>query len=56
MRQTAATLLVLASGIAAAHPGHGIEADSHWHASDAWGFLLVGALVVLAIWFSRGGK
>lgn len=56
MRSSAAAILTFASTAALAHPGHGLEAESHWHASDAWGFLLVGALIALAIWLSRGGK
>lgn len=38
-----------------AHDGHGLS-GAHWHATDAWGLLVVGALAALAIWFSRGGK
>ncbi|MBE7366889.1 hypothetical protein [Ramlibacter pallidus] len=53
MRLLTAALATLAA-TAQAHPGHGIAADTHWHASDAWGFVLVGALVLLAIWLSRG--
>lgn len=49
----AASLLAAATG-AHAHPGHGLLEASHWHASDAWGFLGVAALVALAIWLSRG--
>jgi hypothetical protein len=48
-----ATLTALA---AQAHEGHGLPGASHWHATDAWGLLAVGALVALAIWLSRGGK
>lgn len=51
----AAALLALASSVHA-HPGHGITESSHWHASDAWGFLAAGVAVLLAIWFGRGGK
>ena len=40
---------------AQAHDGHGL-AGAHWHATDVWGLLVVGALAALAIWFSRGGK
>jgi len=36
-----------------AHGGHGM-ADAHWHASDTLGFLLVGGLTALVIWWSRG--
>ena len=32
----AATVLALATGLAAAHAGHGF-ADPHWHASDLFG-------------------
>jgi len=40
--------------LAAAHEGHGIEARSHWHASDA---LIWVSLVGAAVWFwSRRNK
>lgn len=39
-----------------AHEGHGIESASHWHATDAMGFIAFGAAVVLAIWFSGRDK
>ena len=42
-------------GAVFAHDGHGLS-GSHWHASDTWGFLTVGALVALAVWLSRHGK
>ena len=38
-----------------AHDVHGLQ-DSHWHTTDAWGFVAMGALVVTAIWLSRGSK
>ncbi|MCC2674919.1 MAG: hypothetical protein K0R89_2981 [Ramlibacter sp.] len=44
-------LPALAAAGAHAHPGHGILQDVHWHASDAWGFLVVGALAAAAIWY-----
>lgn len=56
MRLIATALLPLVSTALHAHPGHGMTAESHWHASDLWGFLLLGAAVLAAIWFSRGGK
>ena len=37
---------------AQAHEGHGLF-GSHWHATDALGFVAVAALVGLAIWMSR---
>ncbi len=38
--------------VAIAHEGHGLE-GAHSHPSDAWGFLMLGLVVGLAIWFSR---
>jgi hypothetical protein len=38
-----------------AHENHGMQ-GAHWHATDAWGFVALGAMVALAIWLSRGGK
>ena len=29
---------------------------THWHATDAWGFAIMGIVVASAIWMSRGGK
>lgn len=50
---------VIASALAApavlAHEGHGLSGP-HWHATDAWGFAVLGGLVGIAIWLSRGGK
>ena len=31
-----------------AHPGHGIDAPSHWHATDAWGLVLALAAAAAA--------
>ena len=56
MRLLSASLLTLLAPVLHAHPGHGMATASHWHASDLWGFLLLGAAVALALWFSRGGK
>jgi hypothetical protein len=38
------------------HDGHGVGAGSHWHATDVWGFVVVGTLCALAIWIARKGK
>ncbi len=38
-----------------AHDGHG-QANAHWHATDAWGFVALGVMLVVAVWLSRGGK
>jgi uncharacterized membrane protein YkvI len=56
-----ATKLIAASAVFTwtsstfAHDGHGLQ-GSHWHASDVWGFVALGALVVVAVWLSRGDK
>ena len=50
------TALSAASGsIVFAHDGHGLV-NAHWHATDAWGFLALGAMLAVAIWLSRGGN
>ena len=51
----AAGALLARAGAGFAHEGHGL-AGPHWHASDAWGFVVLGGLVALAVWLSRGGK
>jgi hypothetical protein len=30
--------------------------ESHWHASDAFGFTILAAAIGLMLWFSRGEK
>ncbi len=38
-----------------AHDGHG-QVNTHWHATDAWGFVAMGVMLAVAIWLSRSGK
>ena len=38
-----------------AHENHGLS-GSHWHATDVWGFVALGALLAAAIWASWGDK
>jgi hypothetical protein len=38
-----------------AHDGHGLT-GTHWHATDVWGFVVVGCLSAFAVWASRKGK
>ncbi len=55
MKQRLANSLLpalLAPG-AFAHEGHGAIGSAHWHASDAWGFVIGAAAVALAIWLNR---
>jgi hypothetical protein len=44
--------LMASSLPALAHEGHGLF-GSHWHATDALGFVVVGGLIALAVWVSR---
>jgi hypothetical protein len=37
------------------HDGHGAE-GTHWHATDAWGFVALAVCVAAALWFSRGDE
>lgn len=48
----AACALLAAPLMAAAHEGHG-PAGSHWHATDALGFVVAGAAAAAALWFTR---
>ncbi len=46
-------LALMASALPAlAHEGHGLF-GSHWHASDALGFVAAAAAVAVAIWLSK---
>ncbi|MCV0437293.1 MAG: hypothetical protein K5880_01570 [Hydrogenophaga sp.] len=51
------TLLIaaLSATSALAHEGHGLF-GSHWHATDALGFIGAAAVIALAIWFTSGRK
>lgn len=58
MTRTLIAFATLGAAVAApafAHEGHGLF-GTHWHASDAWGFVIVAALAAAAWWASRGGK
>jgi hypothetical protein len=60
MTQLPLKTIVLASvgswaGAAFSHDGHGL-AGLHGHATDAWGFVVLAALVATAVGLSRGGK
>jgi hypothetical protein len=56
MRQGLAKLLpvaLLGAPAAFAHEGHGAPGIAHWHASDAWGFVIGAVLLAFAIWLGR---
>ena len=38
--------------LACAHEGHG-HAGTHWHATDAWGFVALGLVIAAALWLGR---
>jgi hypothetical protein len=38
--------------LAQAHDGHG-SVGVHWHATDTLGFVVLGAIVAVALWASR---
>jgi hypothetical protein len=47
-------MLVSTIGTAAlAHDGHGLGGSTHWHATDALGFVVALALVVAAVYFGK---
>lgn len=54
LKTVAATLVATCATSIFAHEGHGLG-GTHWHATDAWGFAVVG-VAALAIWLTRGGK
>ena len=53
MNRIPTALLALAATPGFAHEGHGLF-GAHWHASDAWGFVVLAVLVAAAWWASRG--
>ena len=50
------SLLTLSAALASlpafAHDGHGLF-GSHWHPTDALGFVTVAGLIALAVWLSK---
>ena len=48
----AACALLAAPWVAVAHDGHGVG-GSHWHATDAMGFVVAVAAAAAALWFTR---
>ena len=52
MKNFAALLITTAAAHAMAHDGHGLE-GSHWHSTDAWGFVVFGAMALVAWYLGR---
>jgi hypothetical protein len=44
--------VLMRANTAFSHEGHGIS-GSHWHASDAWGFVALAVAIGVAIWLSK---
>jgi hypothetical protein len=55
MKSIAISALLAGTGAVFAHENHGLP-GSHWHATDVWGFVALGAAFAIALWWSRGGK
>ena len=51
-RWLAACVLAGVPWWAAAHEGHG-ETGVHWHATDVWGFIALGVVAAVALWYQR---
>jgi len=43
---------LMSARITFAHDGHGLQ-GSHWHATDLWGFVVIGVVLAVAIWQGR---
>lgn len=59
MKHRSALLALLGTCLtlsAHAHEGHGLDGASHYHATDAWGFVVFAALMALVWWFTGRGK
>ena len=55
LKNIALSAIATSATAAFGHEGHALQ-DTHWHATDAWGFVIMGIVVASAIWMSRGGK
>ncbi|MFM9916445.1 MAG: hypothetical protein ACKVOX_11605 [Rhizobacter sp.] len=53
MQTRLALLMLSAASPAFSHEGHGLGSGSHWHASDAWGYLALAAVVAVSVWAGR---
>ena len=52
MKKITTTLASTIGTAAFAHDGHGLG-GTHWHATDALGFVVFAALVAVAVYFGR---
>jgi hypothetical protein len=49
----AALSLLAVTGLAHAHPGHGIPGASHWHAGDALLYVALATVAAAGLWLAR---
>ena len=55
IKTAALTTLAAISNSATAHDGHGLL-GSHWHSTDAGGFVALTLAIAAALWLFRGDK
>jgi len=53
MKALFATVTLASATLAQAHSGHG-PTGVHWHATDAWGLVALGATFAAILWMRRG--
>ena len=54
-KTAAASAMAALSSTVFAHDGHGLS-GSHWHSTDAWGFVALALAIGAALWMSWGDK
>ena len=50
------SLLLLMCTPLLAHEGHGMDGVAHYHATDVWGFIVMGAIMAVVWWLTGRGK
>jgi len=53
MKKLVLTLTSAIGSAALAHDGHALGGSTHWHATDALGFVIAAALVAGAVYFGK---
>ena len=54
-KTAAVSAMAALSNTVFAHDGHGLS-GSHWHSTDAWGFVALALAIGAALWLFRGDK
>jgi hypothetical protein len=55
IKTAAVSAMAALSNTVLAHDGHGLS-GSHWHSTDAWGFVALALAIGAALWLFRGDK